>query len=170
MIAVRQPQDALAPTSTSDFHRQVLCLLGRRKGEPGQARLALQVLRRHLQGGVAFPKVRTVASASAFSRAIKSGVCVVDFYTRWFPMTTQRLLELEVIVKTLSPKATLVMVDLDAVPHLTIQLSVVVLPTLLVYANGQLRGRCVGTHTRRQIGGLLTAITSNSSSGEFALG
>lgn len=155
LIAVRQPQDALVSASPSGFHRQVFDLLENKEEKGGQGRLALQVLRRHLRGGSAFSRVRTIVSFSAFARAIQQGVCVVDFYTRWFPLTSKRILELERCVQKLCPKATLVVVDLDAVPLLTTRLSLVVLPTLLVYIDGKPLGHCVGAEMHLQLGALL---------------
>lgn len=169
LIAVKEAQDALAPVDLSTFQRQIFYLLKKTKGEPSLRRLVAQTIHQHLRKRTAFPRVRIVSSASAFRCAVKEGVCVVDFFTRWFPVTSPRLLELEGISKALCPQSSVVMVDLEAAPQLTLQLSIVVLPTLLIYSDGSLLKRCVGGLTRRQLGVIFGTIRSNQGLGEASL-
>lgn len=163
LIAVKESQDVLDPMDASRFQRQVFCLMKKVNGECAPGHSMARIIKQILQKNAAFSRIRTASSFSQFTHAVKDGVCVVDFYTRWFPVTSQRLLELDRLAKGLCPKAVVVMVDLDAAPELTTRLSIVVLPTLLVYANGTLQDRHVGARTSRQLGRIVgTTLTSQN--------
>ena len=168
-IAVKELRDAQAPINSSSFKRQIFCLLRNSRNRLDSGRSAIQIIKQHFRKRGAFLRVRTISSASDFSRAVREEVCIVDFYTRWFPVTPQRLSKLDSFTKELCPQATVVMVDLDAAPLLTMKLSIVVLPTLLIYANGVIQGRCVGGYNRRQLETVFGTMLSKQELGESNL-
>jgi thioredoxin 1 len=76
--------------------------------------------------------------------AVSSGVALVDFGAAWCGPCKQLSKELETLT-SLAPEINILKVDVDGAPGLAQMYSVMSVPTLLVFSDGVLKGRLVGS-------------------------
>lgn len=87
--------------------------------------------------------VRWVKSLTQFMEAVRHGDHLVDFVSRWYSMAPGRIEQLDGLRRMVSAQSILI-VDLDGARELMSLLEVVVLPTAVVFRQGQPRIRWVG--------------------------
>lgn len=87
--------------------------------------------------------VEWVKSLTQFMEAVRHGDHLVDFVSRWYSMAPGRIEHLDRLRRMAMARSILV-VDLDCARELPSMLDVLVLPTVMVFRDGQPRLRWVG--------------------------
>jgi thioredoxin 1 len=91
-----------------------------------------------------------VTTETQLKSAVSSGVTLVDFAASWCDPCKQLSKELEILA-TLAPEVAVAKVDVDEAPELAQLYAVMSVPTILVFSEGELKGRLVGSRGARTL-------------------
>ncbi len=91
----------------------------------------------------------------AFEKTIKEGVVLVDFYADWCGPCRAMVPHVEAVAEELKEKIAVVKLDIERAQRTTAFYNVSSVPTLILFHNGQEKGRLVGLCDKNKIKNLI---------------
>lgn len=110
-----------------------------------------------MNSGQSNPGVRQL-DAGSFAEAIRHGIVAVDFGEPWSGPCRAQLAILENLAGHVGPDVTIAEMNVDDVQELAVSLHIENIPTLLLFKDGELRGRFFGVQREDRLARAIEAV------------